>query len=201
MKKYALFILCLMLAVGAGARVMTDFFISMPDSLMPMLNQNAKKDLIDFYKSDMKPILPNEWSANSKLVRVENNFIELSEDSEGIVTTSMAMLELKNRDTLLCMVRTIKTPQPDSEIFFFSKNWAPLKTQKYITIPTIDNFKKELGNTLVDYTQLTLQPQHGGTFSLEVTLDATDGQTDADADRTKHFVYRWNGAKFIKQQQ
>ena len=201
MKKYALVILCLILSMGTEARVMTDFFISMPDSLMPMLSQNAKKDLIDFYNSNMKPILPNEWSADSKLVRVESDYIELCEDSEGVVTTSMAMLSLKNRDTLICMVRTIKTPQADSEIFFFSKDWTPIKTQKYINIPTIDNFKKELGNTLVDYTQISLLPQQGNAFRLEVTLDATDGRTATNANRTKHFAYLWNGAKFIKQKQ
>ncbi len=198
MKNFALILLCFWSgALAAGARTMTDFFVDMPDSLMPMLSQNARKDLIDFYRSGMKPILPNEWSANSQLTKVDDALLELSEDSHGDVSTTMTLLSLKGRDTVICMVRTIKCPQPDSEIFFYSTSWKQLATQQYITLPTEKETQPAAENSLVDYTHMSLA-RSGATISLDVTVDAGDGIVDASADKKKAFRYEWNGSKFIR---
>lgn len=199
MKNFVFLLLCFwggLLTVNA--RTMTDFFIDMPDSLMPMLSQNARKDLIDFYRSGMKPILPNEWSANSQLTKVEKSLIELCEDSRGVVTTTFAMLNLKSRDTVICMVRTIKCPQPDSEIFFFSANWEPLKTRHYITLPSEQETRPATDHSVVDYTSISLASKDSIGFTLDIAIDATDDVSDASPDRKRTFRYEWNGSKFTK---
>jgi hypothetical protein len=182
-------------AMAAGARTMTDFFVDMPDSLMPMLSQNARKDLIDFYRSGMKPLLPNEWSANSQLTKVSDDLVELSEDSHAAVSTTMTLLSLKGRDTLICMVRTISCPQPDSEIFFYTTSWKPLARQQYIALPAAKATRQVTEGSLVDYVSMSLS-RTSARIALDVTIDAADGVVDASADKKQVFRYEWNGSKF-----
>ena len=182
-------------AMAAGARTMTDFFVDMPDSLMPMLSQNARKDLIDFYRSGMKPLLPNEWSANSQLTKVSDDLVELSEDSHAAVSTTMTLLSLKGRDTLICMVRTINCPQPDSEIFFYTTSWKPLARQQYIALPAAKATRQVTEGSLVDYVSMSLS-RTSARIALDVTIDAADGVVDASADKKQVFRYEWNGSKF-----
>lgn len=192
--------------VSMQGRDITDVFVDMPDSLMPMLSQNARKDLIDFYKSGMKPLLPNEMSANSQLTKIEDNLLVLDEDSHGLVTTTMALLSLRGRDSIVCMIRTIKCPQPDSEIFFFTTSWQQLKTQKFLALPTSQETRTATEGSVVDYTSITLEVPKGQNPLLSVAIDASDGivKDDADfgskTDKKPTFRYEWNGTKFIKKQ-
>ena len=192
--------------VSMQGRDITDVFVDMPDSLMPMLSQNARKDLIDFYKSGMKPLLPNEMSANSQLTKIDDNLLVLDEDSHGLVTTTMALLNLKERDSIVCMIRTIKCPQPDSEIFFFTTSWQQLKTQKFLVLPTPQETRTATRGSVVDYTCITLETPKGQNPLLSVAIDASDGivKDDADfgsnTDKKPTFHYEWNGTKFIKKQ-
>ncbi|MBO4730235.1 MAG: DUF3256 family protein, partial [Bacteroidaceae bacterium] len=127
-----LFVLLAAIGLENGeARVMKDFFIAMPDSLMPMLDNNARKDMVDICMSGMNTALPNEWDCMSVLQKLTDNFLQLREDSEGIVTTRMALLT-HGQDTVVCMVRTLRTQQPMSEVQFFNSHWQEVKADKYI---------------------------------------------------------------------
>lgn len=198
MKNFALILLCLWSgALTAGTRTMTDLFVAMPDSLMPMLSQNARKDLIDFYRSGMKPLLPNEWSANSQLTKIEDCLIELNEDTQGTVSTTMTMLSLKDRDTIICMVRTIRCPQPDSEIFFYTTGWKPLVAKRFVALPTKGETRQVTEGSLVDYACMSLT-RTKDSVSLDIAIDAGDGVAGASADKKGTFRYEWNGSKFTR---
>ena len=108
------------------------------------------------------------------------------------------MLNLKSRDTVICMVRTIKCPLPDSEIFFFSANWEPLKTRHYITLPSEQETRPTTDHSVVDYTSISLASKDSIGFTLDIAIDATDGVSDASPARKRTFRYEWNGSKFTK---
>lgn len=180
------------------ARNIKSLFVDMPDSLMPMLSTNAKKDLIDFYESNMRPTLPNEWNTTSQITLIKDNLLCLNEDHEGTITTTIAALSHKGRDTIVCLVRTIKMPQPDSQISFYTTDWKPLAVKTFINLPTLHDLqsdRKEL--CIIDYTAITLEPNDAGSPSIRITVDASDNT--ADARLKQSFLYRWNNTKFIKQ--
>ena len=196
MRKYVrttLFVLLAAIGLENGeARVMKDFFIAMPDSLMPMLDNNARKDMVDICMSGMNTALPNEWDCMSVLQKLTDNFLQLREDSEGIVTTRMALLT-HGKDTVVCMVRTLRTPQPMSEVQFFNSRWQEVKADKYIKMPlptefVRDNEKLSEGILPVEFTEADLQITERGDTTLTFTTN-----TSANAIR-----FRWNGKAFVR---
>lgn len=171
---------------------MKDFFIAMPDSLMPMLDSNARKDLVDICLSGMNTALPNEWDGTSVLQRLTDNFLQLREDSEGIVITRMALLT-HGKDTVICMVRTLRTPQPMSEVQFFDSRWREKKTGKHIRLPLPTEFVRDKdklteGVLPVEFMQADLQATEQGDVTLSFTTN-----TSANA-----ITYRWKGKKFVR---
>ena len=204
MKKTALTLLLLLGLCGAKAQTMEDLFLSMPDSLLPMLDNEAKKDLLDFYKSNMEPKLPNNWGTKSKLTKMETDFLQLEEDEHGTVTTSLAILPNKGKDLVVCMITTIKMPQPDSELFVYkvkrnietdTDEWTPLDTKKIITLPSTT--EKGESVPMVEYMEIKLIPQNNGYHSLEISTDNTDGQDDVKKPAVS--IFKWNGTKFTLQ--
>lgn len=204
MKKIALTLLLLLALCGIKAQTMEDLFISMPGYLFPMLDEEQKKDLVDFYKSNMKPTFPNDWGTKSKLTKMETDFLQLEEDENGTVTTSMAILPNKGKDLLVCMVTTIKMPQPDSEIFIYKikkgneeyrDDWTLLDTKKIITLPSVTNTEGKV--PVIEYMEIKLVPQNNGYHTLEISIDNTDGQDDIEKPAVS--LFKWNGTKFTQQ--
>lgn len=197
MKTFAIILAFLMGIVAstetANARTMKDFFISMSEAVMPMLSQNARKDMVDFYESKMKASLPNEWGGSSHLVKLEKDYLVLNENKDGSVVSTMAMMQ-KGRDTLICVVRTIMMPEPDSEVLFYSTEW---NERTDISLPKVFS-EEDLGEVVFDHTNITLEQQAGGKLILTYTLDSSDGESKKDNDAPKAMRYQWNGSKFIK---
>ncbi len=199
MKKTALLAVCLlgMLIPVARAQepLMKDIFIDMPDSLMPMLSQNARKDLIDFYESGMRAILENEWGSRSQITSMTDRYLSLNEDAEGKVNTSMALMK-RGGENLVCMVRTLRLPQPDSELMVYTHDWRELPALAQLNAFT----DEDMGTAAFDYTEITIQVSDDGQVELTLTLDATDGMPDNKPDQCKTARYRWDGSRFTKLQ-
>ena len=202
MKKYAFFLIavcmqCALLPQQGSARVMKDFFISMPDSLMPMLDENARKDLAEICLSGMTTALPNEWGGTSVLQKLTDTYLLLREDSDGAVTTEMVLLPA-GKDTIVCMVRTLHLPQPASEVLFFSPQWKQLNTARIIKLPTISEFASDDDTNLkeinpdrivpVEFVQITLQEAQDETHPAKLVFSTNNSSTKIS--------FSWSGKKF-----
>lgn len=192
MRYFLLALLPLTLAQVSIARVMKDLFIAMPVSLMPMLDENARKDLVDICLSGMTTSLPNEWGGTSALQKLTDNYLKLREDSEGTVVTDMALLPA-GRDTVVCVVRTLRTPQPVSEVLFFNSRWQELKADKLLKLPDMEEFPRS--NDLLTEGVLPVE-------FMEAALDVTEQGgivLTFTTNTSKHRIcFRWNGKKFQK---
>ena len=178
MRKIALILmLALALPQNGIARNIRDLFTAMPESLMPILSENARKDLMDIYESGMRASLQNEWNGRTTLLKMSDNHIQLQEDSEGVVKTDLLMLTGK-KDTIVCMVRTLCIPEQDSELLFYNTNWQQLNTKQYLS---------DLPQGFTD-DDMTL-------ISVETTIGASLTITRNGKDKTS---YTWNGKKFVK---
>ena len=192
MRYYLLAMLSLTLSQASIARVMKDLFIAMPVSLMPMLDENARKDLVDICLSGMTTSLPNEWGGTSALQKLTDNYLKLREDSEGTVVTDMALLP-RGKDTVVCVVRTLRTPQPVSEVQFFNSRWQELKADKLLKLPDMEEFPRSSdllteGVLPVEFMEATLDATEQGGIVLAFTTNTS-----------KHRIcFRWNGKKFLK---
>lgn len=200
MKKYVLFLMITAALWGTlpqrvEAREIKDLFIAMPDSLMPMLDDNARKDLVDICLSKMKTSLPNEWNGTSSILHLTANSLQLREDSEGVITTDMAML-VKGKDTLICLVRTLHTPLPISEVQFYSADWHEQNAAKRIKTPAFSEFPHNKTNLTegilpVEMMQAKLNITEQGAAKMTFSSNLSD-----------HIItFLWNGKKFVREKE
>ena len=185
-------------------------FIDMPEDMMPMIGENARKDLVDFIEYGMKATVENEWGGRTTLTKLTPNYLELQEDSRGCVVTQMMMLPM-GRDTIVCMVRTLNTPVPDSEILFYNRQCEPMPAGKFFSAPKAKDFntssKTYTAIGSVEYMRLSLSPatssdgtQPSGSILLTAALycdETIADQLEAPRpDNAPTLTYVWDGQKF-----
>lgn len=173
-------------------RRMRDFFVLMPDSLMPMLEQSARKDLVDIAESKMTTALDNEWGGRSRLQTITGDYLMLIEDIADSITVEMALLP-RSKDTLICLIRTIPLPQKDSELFLFNTRWQQQKPKGDIAgaalSPTHAQYLRLQRNA--DGVSVVASVQPITPLSDPFGRPASKGQAEV--------VYKWSGSKFVRQ--
>lgn len=202
MRTYILFILFSLLpwtTVWAQNDGIKGLFLSMPSSLMPMLGENSRMDLIDFYESKMRPTITNEWGEYSQILNLTPNYMLLQEDSKGVVQTAICAIKPQKADTIICVVRTIKAPQADSEIAFYDTQWKKVDTDRYFSLPSVKDLVKDPNDIpTVTCTEIEFLPQSTSNHKIKVTFDLTEGRTDAKPELKPTIEYQWNGNKFVR---
>ena len=195
------FILMIMLALlgttaqRSEAREIKDFFISMPNELMLMLDEGTRRDLVDICLSGMHTALPNKWQGNSTMSILTEDFLSMFEDSEYHVHTCMALLYGK-KDTTLCVIRTLNTPEQASDIRFYDTSWRELKTGKIVKLPETDDFghdeQKVAANPLrVELLRIGITVVGDHTAHLEMSTNTS----------AHSIFYDWNGKRFVKRKE
>lgn len=132
---------CLSLVANESERAVAakHLFIEAPDDVFPMIDENTRLDMIDYYES-------------------EHNRPSLSVfDDSCIVTCSDSMcIEIKASDVLhyqlsipvydiIVLISTHSIPMPDSEIAFYDFEWQALSTEKYFTEPRLSDWLTDEG--------------------------------------------------------
>ncbi|MDO5446920.1 MAG: DUF3256 family protein [Prevotellaceae bacterium] len=108
-----------------GESSMEQAFAEMPDSIIPYLTKNNRLDCIDFMKNNMKAEVENKFGGKSVLTAMTDNYLKLHLNE--ITDVEMKIFKVEGKDSILCMAKTIKTPEPDTEIIFYDLNWKPIE--------------------------------------------------------------------------
>lgn len=141
MKQLIFAILISVFAFGVKAQEMDALFISMPDQNTPQLENAWRKDLIDLYKSGKEARLKNTMNGYSSLKNLTDDYLLLQVTERSSI--EMKLLPLVNNTKVICVVRTVDGPVPDSRVEFFTTNWEPLDASDLFTPVNPDWFIKE----------------------------------------------------------
>lgn len=114
------------LAQVADARTAIDFFVEAPTNLIPLVRPQLRMDMADYHSSGMETPVRNVFGGESRI-------LEASPEKVIVQLSSLSRLELDvitaGSDTILAMITTTSTPQPDSKITLFSADWEPKAVQ------------------------------------------------------------------------
>jgi len=126
--------LCGAVLVGSAQRVMKDFIIHMPDSLVGYLNTTKRTEMVDFYFMGVKAETFNLLSESTVLDSLNAVYadIQLSERSK----MQLALLPRLQGDTIVCMLRTYLGEAPETTFAFYDTNWR--KTDAAGLLPVVD---------------------------------------------------------------
>ena len=173
--KYFLFSLMLSLAGASYAQsAMRDLLKTMPVSLAPSLSENNRLDMVDFKDAGMAAVVTNAFEGKSELTQLTDNYasLRLSEASQ----LDMALLTAGG-ESVLCVVTTWGTDLRESTLTFYTDQWQPLPTARYVTLPdypvvaTLDPAGQTLTLTRVNYFDQPANEEQEKPKNVQTTLN------------------------------
>jgi hypothetical protein len=103
---------------------MADFFIRMPDSFLPQLEDAWRKDLVELYQSGKPAVLENTMAGTSTLQKLTPDYLFLQTTERSSI--EIRFLPLINNTLIACVITTVYAPVADSRVEFYSTEWQPL---------------------------------------------------------------------------
>lgn len=130
MKRIGITLLIMLGAFSAKAQLIDSVFYNVPEDLLPLIESNARLDMLDLYNYGMTARAENIFSGTSQMLVKKPDFIRLR-------LTDVSEWELKilpsPPDTILCIVHTLKGVAGSSKVTFYGNNWRQLE----MTIPEL----------------------------------------------------------------
>ena len=196
----------------ANAQQAKQYFVSMPDTILPLLTEINRADCIDFLESNMRAIVTNRLDGKNEMTKLTDNYIaiKLSEQSSW----QMKVLALNDSTQVICTVFTACAPACDSHIKFYTTQWESLSLADYIqTMPTLSDYLPQLNETDYDIQTLNAVKQ-ADLLLIKMQLSADDNTLVCSFDTPQYMeksaahkltpllqkpiVYNWNSGKFVR---
>ncbi|MCC8155593.1 MAG: DUF3256 family protein [Tannerellaceae bacterium] len=208
MKKYSLIITFFLLCLTIQAQEIENYFIAMPDSLIPHLENEWRKDLVDLYSSGKEARLRNMIGGYSTIEQLTPDYLLLSTSERSLI--EMKLLPLVNNTYIICLITTVEGPVTDSRIAFYTTDWEPLNSSDLYTpvegkwFITADNTPATeeqmiLDRLDMDLIRYSLNPEN---TSLTATYMTPYYLTEKERERITPYlkkdpkVYTWNKSYF-----
>ena len=183
-----------------------DAFTNAPMSVFPLLDKNARLDMVDYVKSGLSTPSQNSLQGRSAITEIspESLTVKMSDSSAA----QIAVLKGQKGD-IIALISTVATPGLDSSIRFFDSSWQPLDGAAMFTKPGWKEWLTDAGRD--NKEEVTMQvPFMLASYFIDTdagTLTATNNlATFLDEDTYKTLAsalrptltYKWNGKRFTK---
>lgn len=198
--------------LSAKAQQAKQYFVSMPDTILPLLTEINRADCIDFLESNMRAIVTNRLDGKSEMTKLSDNYIamKISEQSNW----QMKLLALNDTTQVICTVFTACAPACDSHIKFYTTQWEPLPTADYVqALPTLSDYLPQLNETDYDIQTLNAVKQ-ADLLLVMMQLSADDNTLVCTLDTPRYMekdaaqkltpllrepiVYMWESGTFVR---
>ena len=186
MKKVLTFFLLFYFTFVSAQTRMRDYIVQMPDSVMPLLTTVNRADCVDFVEAGMEAKVTNRLGGTSELLTLTDDYALWQYTTVSLVETKL--LPLADSTLVVCMVRTVLQPVPDSDIAFFDREWKPLPTSLFVTLP-----KPSAPLATLQSSRLSLSPD-APTLKAECRTESME-MRDVEAalvQSVEEIVFRWD---------
>ena len=123
-RKIFFVLLVFVVAFAAQAKSLRELWVSMPDSLVPVLSQNMRVEFVELQDMKVKAEVTTLLGDTSVLDTLTNDFMQVR--LNRVCTLQMKVLPQTDGDSIICMVRTLAAPEKESEVMFFDQQWRQL---------------------------------------------------------------------------
>ena len=123
---------------------MRDCIVRMPDSLMTLLTSVNRADCVDFREAGMEAKVTNRLGGTTELTQLTADYALWQYTSASQV--EMKLLPLTDSTSVICLVRTVQLPAPDSRIAFYDEAWAPLPLSRFIQLASPEQHAEPVAN-------------------------------------------------------
>lgn len=180
-------------------------FVEAPRSVLPLLDRNARLDMLDYFNGGLTTKTSNKLNGSSAVTAVspEQIAVQMTDAS----TCHMAVIPAAN-DTLVAVITTIATPAPDSKMTVYSSDFARDLTSSVFSKPTLRDWVTD-GSSLATVESmvpflLISYSYNPATLTLTLTNNtrsflSEDVYSIVEPYLKKEILYKWNGKKFARQ--
>ena len=108
----------------------SDLFREMPDSILPVLSENNRLDMIDFMASGMKAEVSNRLGGKSEMTLLADDSLRVKV-SDALTVTLLLITPLdsiENGNKIICFIRTYGTDESmlQSVTSFYTPQWIQM---------------------------------------------------------------------------
>lgn len=203
MRKILLILLLLCAwSTTSSAQDVRALFMDAPDAVLSLLPRNVRADCIDFADAGMDYPVSNLLGGKSTLKVLGKDYLLLQ--STAVSTVEMKVLPM-GETSVVCVVNTVSAESADSRIAFYDADWKRLDADSFFASPSIRDFFADADKSVLDLCDIYLVSLKlnvaDSTLVAEYTMP--DYMNDDDAAKVRallnKIVYRWNGARFVKE--
>ncbi len=216
MRRTTLSLLALVLSAAVSAQTdslaMRRVFVDIPDSLLPLLPQRTRHDMVDFLANGMEARVRNRLGEEVVLRELTDNYALV--EASPLSRMEMKLLPLVGDSAeILAVVSTVRGPAADSHVEFYDANWQKLPA---LTLPRPDGAAEQgppppsqppaaapAIATLTDLCpiEIRLSPE-APVFELRIDPTIlTQKEKDAATILAHPLFYDWDGAAFRRREQ
>ncbi len=121
-------VLFLAVALATSAQTtMRELWLSMPDSLLPTLNQNLRTEHVDFMDMNVPSEVKNLLGGEGRMDTLTARFTSVRVNESH--TLQMQLLDCLDSTQIVMKVDTYLAPEPESTIRFFTTDWHPINNR------------------------------------------------------------------------
>ena len=125
MKRIIFAVMLFCTTIAQAQNTMKDLWLSMPDSVLPYLNESMRRDHIDFLNMNMSSKVKNLLNGKSVMDSLTTDYCVLH--LNDILVWQLILLPRESQnDSIVCSIKTFMGKGSDSEICFYNSNWQRL---------------------------------------------------------------------------
>ena len=139
-KKLILIVAVMTLSLSTSAQVkMADVFRTMPDSIVRLLTNNDRMDLLDFAESNMTAKVTNRLDGKSTLNILTDDYLHLTVTT--LSSLQMRLFPLSDGRQAVVVVKTVAGPAKDSVLKIYTADWSEqLEVKQHVAAPSLDAY-------------------------------------------------------------
>ena len=119
-----------------------DVWQPVPDSIVPAIDRVRRLEMLDLVDYKVKAEVKNRLGSNSVMDTLTASYLHVTISASSEM--AMTLLSCESGDTVVCVVRTYKGPEPDSEIAFYTSQWKPLAPACYMPFRSLSESWQQL---------------------------------------------------------
>lgn len=194
------------MAVNAQTSVI-EAFKSAPSDVFPLLDNNTRLDMIDYFSVNMTTPSKNNLDGSSRITAMTNESMNISMTAAS--DYQLALLPTTSGDSLIALIMTVATPAPDSKMTIYESSWKrPAITEKVFTKPSLADWltaegKKNRSDVEMMVPFMLISYSYDPA-SRKLTLTNNSRQFLAqeiyeivEPYMLNTLTYQWNGKKFV----
>lgn len=151
-------ILALLLTLGCALSsraqlTATEAFTSAPRKVLPLLSENARLDMVDYFNSNFPNTTANNYGGRSRITSLDPQ--QLTAQLTDASQCQIAILP-DGKQGLIAWISTVATPAPDSQMKVYSSDWNRDLTASTFTKPTLADWLTPEGKKHSDEVEMSV---------------------------------------------